>query len=179
MNIVEIKGEGCVIQHIILPADGNFPNNPKLPAVLYKNPLHGADGSMPGPEAFESVFEEARWSGSWRNGVYSYHHYHSNTHEVLGCYGGSAEIQLGGQGGIILSVEHGDIVVIPAGVAHMNTGSKSSFGVVGAYPDGRSPDMRYGKADELDAAKSSIGAVPLPTSDPAFPGAGILLDLWK
>jgi uncharacterized protein YjlB len=119
------------------------------------------------------------WTGSWRNGVYDYHHYHSNTHEVLGCYRGSAEVQLGGPGGIVLRIETGDVVVIPAGVAHKRVDAEGGFGVVGAYPNGLSPDMCYGKSEELTFAEGNIEAVPLPAKDPADPVKNILLTLWS
>jgi uncharacterized protein YjlB len=119
------------------------------------------------------------WAGCWRNGIYSYHHYHSTAHEVLGVYRGSAKVQLGGEKGIIHEAEPGDVIIIPTGVVHKNLGSTSDFGVVGAYPDGQDWDMNYGKPGERPNADQSISSVPLPKSDPVFGASGPLLAKWN
>ena len=105
--------------------DGVFPNNPALPLVLYRN-------AMVLPEhdpatAFEALFTRHQWPAAWRNGVFSFHHYHSTAHEVLGIYCGEAEVQLGGDNGIVVTIGCGDVVVIPAGVAHKKTALKPGF----------------------------------------------------
>ena len=97
---------------LILIDDGIFPNNKALPALHYKGALE------PSPEVFERVFHTNNWIGSWRNGVYRFHHYHSVAHEVLGVYAGSALVRLGGESGETVQLDAGDVVVIPAGVAH-------------------------------------------------------------
>ena len=87
---------------------------------------------------FEERFAENDWTNSWRDGVYSFPHYHSTSHEVLGVYSGAATLRLGGGHGKNVKVHAGDVIVIPAGVAHQNIGASDDFGVVGAYP-GRTP----------------------------------------
>ena len=143
--------------------DGIIPNN-KLPLLLYRNAFdkRGSEGAA----WLENRFAENNWTNSWRNGVFSYHHYHSNAHEVLGVYSGRAEIQLGGDHGEKLEVQAGDIIVIPAGVAHKNLGSSSDFGVVGAYPNGMSYDLKKAKKSEHTEAKKNIDQVPVPDADP-------------
>lgn len=148
--------------------DGRFPNNGERPVLVY----HGAVDVR--PESIESLFASNGWTGSWRNGVFPYHHYHSNTHEVLGCYRGSAQIQLGGDTGDVYELAAGDVVVIPAGVAHKRLSQSPDFHVVGAYPEGRSPDMNYGRDDERPAADSAVRSVPVPESDPVFGSEGPL-----
>ncbi|MDT0686451.1 cupin domain-containing protein [Autumnicola psychrophila] len=149
--------------------DGSIPNN-KLPLLLYKNAFSERGGS--GAEWLEHHFLENNWRNSWRNGVFSYHHYHSNTHEVLGVYSGSALLQLGGEKGEKLEVTAGDIIVIPAGVGHKNLGGED-FHIVGAYPDGMEHDMNYGKESERPKADENIAEVPLPGTDPLLGKEGL------
>ena len=127
----------------------------------------------------EELFRRNGWSGAWRNGIYSYHHYHSTAHEVLGCFSGSAKVQFGGEKGFIEEFSAGDVVLIPAGVAHMNLGASRDFGVVGAYPEGQDYDMNEGEESERPKADQNILRVPLPKSDPVFGKDGPLVQLWK
>ncbi|MDT0645806.1 cupin domain-containing protein [Zunongwangia sp. F260] len=154
--------------------DGSIPNN-KLPLLLYKKAFSERGDS--GAEWLENRFSENNWRNSWRNGVFSYHHYHSNTHEVLGVYSGSALLQLGGEKGEKLEVTAGDIIVIPAGVGHKNLGSED-FHIVGAYPNGMEHDMNYGKEPERPKADKNIAAVPLPEADPLLGKNEGLPRLW-
>lgn len=154
--------------------DGSIPNN-KLPVIIYKGVF-----SARGDEAaqwLEKKFAENNWKNSWRNGVFDYHHYHSNTHEVLGVYSGEALLQLGGEKGQKLKVFAGDVIIIPAGVAHKNLGS-DGFAVVGAYPEGRSHDMNLGKKEERPQADENIAKVPIPKFDPIEGREGALIKIW-
>ena len=160
----------------ILKDDGTFPNNENLPLLLYKNvlnlPAHDPD------DMIEDLFESNRWGGSWVNGIYGFHHYHSTAHEVLGCFSGSADVQLGGGDGIIQTLSKGDVVVIPAGVSHKNLGSSSDFRVVGAYPFGQFPDMCRDGSKERPKADQNISSVRLPEKDPVFGATGPITDHW-
>ena len=127
--------------------------------------IHRAVGE-PRAEWFERTFAANGWTGAWRNGVHPWHHYHATTHEVLGCHAGSARIQFGGPDGPIHEIAAGDVVVIPAGLAHCNRGASDDFSVVGAYPGGVAPDMQDGDGDPL-------ADVPRPACDPVLgPGRG-------
>jgi len=64
---------------------------------------------------------------------------------VLGVCKGEPLLQLGGENGISLFIQQGDVLIIPAGVAHKNLGKENDLICVGAYPDGRDYDMNYGK----------------------------------
>ena len=161
----------------LLLDDGTFPNNDKLPLLVYKNAIPIPDQNP--AAAIERIFRENRWGGSWRNGIYSYHHYHSTAHEVLGIYGGKVRVQLGGPKGIIIEGKSGDVIIIPAGVAHKNLGSSSDFRCVGAYPPGQSWDMNYGKHGERPKADQNILKVPLPKTDPVYGDKGALITEWK
>ena len=102
--------------------------------------------------AFEQVFAANRWSRSWRNGIYPFHHYHATAHEVLGIAQGSARVCMGGEQGVRLTIGPGDVMVIPAGVGHKNLGASSDLLVVGAYPDGQHPDLCRESAREHEHA---------------------------
>ncbi|MDT0690005.1 cupin domain-containing protein [Salegentibacter sp. F188] len=154
--------------------DGSIPNN-KLPLLLYKNAF--SERGKSGAEWLEKRFSENNWRNSWRNGVYDYHHYHSNTHEVLGVYSGKALLQLGGEKGEKLEVTAGDVIVIPAGVGHKNLGSED-FQIVGAYPNGMDHDMNYGKDQERPQSDKNIAEVPLPESDPVLGKDEGLPKIW-
>ena len=150
---------------------GGIPNS-SLPVLVY----HEVEGAARGAAECEELFAANRWLGAWRDGIFSYHHFHSTAHEVLGVVSGSARVMLGGPGGREFEVGAGDVLVLPAGTGHRNQGSCGDFLVVGAYPDGMSWDIRRGDPAEHDEAVANIRAVPLPSADPV---GGRLLALWK
>jgi uncharacterized protein YjlB len=158
-----------------LKDDGIFPNS-RFPSLFYRKAvlLPKRDPAA----TFERLFGMNGWHGAWRNGIYSYHHYHSTAHEVLGVYRGSAKVQLGGDHGIIQEIHPGDVVIIPAGVAHKNLGSSGDFGVVGSYPEGQDWDMNFGSTGERPQADNNIARVTLPKMDPVYGAAGPLLPRW-
>lgn len=161
----------------VLEDDGTFPNNANYPLLIYKKALllqPGDDESV-----IKKVFESNGWTNCWVDGVYNYHHYHSVTHEVLGVFCGIADIQLGGPHGVCVEVLRGDVLIIPAGVAHKCVKSSKDFTVVGAYPDGRDYDMLYGKEGERPQADGNIAKVPVPAKDPVYGDHGALHECWK
>jgi uncharacterized protein YjlB len=158
--------------------DGSIPNNPTLPVLVYKRALTAASPSALAG-LIESTYAKNHWRAAWRWSVYDFPHYHSTAHEVLGCYRGSATLQLGGKDGIKFVVEPGDIVVLPAGTGHQNLGASDDFHICGGYPLGHTADLLRGHADERPASLKNIKAVPLPKSDPVLGDAGPLLTLWK
>jgi uncharacterized protein YjlB len=164
-----------VITHF-LDDNGDIPNS-DFPLLIYQQAFHLVDDDS--AAAIERVVKSNEWGGTWRNGVFTYHHYHSTAHELLAVYSGSATIQFGGDRGITTSLERGDVVVIPAGVGHKNLGSALNFAVVGAYPKGQTWDICYGKPDERPRADDNIARVPLPEADPIYGADGPLIRLWK
>ncbi|KHL97097.1 hypothetical protein QW71_04010 [Paenibacillus sp. IHB B 3415] len=154
-------------------ADKLLPNNPELPAVLYRHALQDH------PESAEQIFNDNGWRNSWVNGVFSYHHYHSNAHEVLGVMSGSASLQLGGDTGRKVEVSAGDVLVLPAGTAHKRLASSHDFRIAGAYPGGAAYNTRRATPDDFAAALPEIGQVPLPDSDPVYGKDGLLLRVWE
>ena len=164
------------VEQFMLKDDGTFPNN-RLPVLLYRNalklpPLFAA--------AFvKKLFRKNNWDNSWVYGVFQYHHYHSVTHEVLGVISGGSTLQLGGEGGVKLDVKRGDVLIIPAGVAHKNLGKENQISCVGAYPDGRDYDINYGKAGERPRTDRNIAKVPVPEYDPVFGLEAGLIKYWE
>lgn len=154
--------------------DGTIPNNP-LPLLLYRAAFD-ARGEA-GAAWLERRFADNGWRGAWRWTIYPFHHYHSTTHEVLGVFAGSATLRLGGEHGRTVQVQAGDVIVVPAGVGHRRLDASADFQVVGAYPDGREPDLMRGEPGERPAADARIARVPLPAHDPL--GQAGLRQAWE
>jgi uncharacterized protein YjlB len=158
--------------------DGETPNNPRLPLVVYRAAVNLA--GAPDPAApFERAFARHGWSDGWRNGIHPFLHFHTATHEVLGIARGRATVEFGGAKGQALTVEAGDVVVLPAGTGHRRIAASGDLLVVGAYPRNASFDQkRPGQADH-EKAVSAIARVPLPEMDPVHGPEGPLMTLWK
>jgi uncharacterized protein YjlB len=153
-------------------ADG-IPNSP-LPVLVY----HDVEGAR-GADECKELFAQNRWLGAWVDGIYSFHHFHSTAHEVLGIVAGSAALVLGGQSGRRFDVRRGDVLVLPAGTGHCNAGSSDDLLVVGAYPNGMRWDLRRGDPAERDEVLGNIAAVPLPDADPVHGASGPLTEIWR
>jgi uncharacterized protein YjlB len=152
--------------------DGAIPNS-ALPLLVYRAAVP-ADAT-----GIERLFAANRWPPAWRDGVHPFHHFHSTAHEALGVARGEASVLFGGPNGKVLTVQAGDVVVIPAGVAHCNQHQSHDLLIVGAYPEtSRSPDLRRGNPAEHDTAKRTADAVPLPAADPVGGVSGALSRIW-
>ena len=156
--------------------DGAIPNNSRLPLLVYPGVLRF--GNEDPAVVAEARFAQNGWGGLWRNGIFPFPHYHSEAHEALAICRGRATVRFGGAQGIVLEVQPGDVVVIPAGVGHENLGASADLLVVGAYPPGQQPDLCYGKADERLAVLQNIPEVVLPATDPVYGEGGPLVDQW-
>jgi uncharacterized protein YjlB len=154
--------------------DDAIPNS-RLPVLVYHDVSEARAAA-----SCEALFAAGDWLGAWRNGIYSFHHFHSITHEVLGIVRGSAAVILGGPTvGKRFDVGVGDVLVLPAGTGHCNAGSSSDLLVIGAYPDGMSWDLRRGDPAEYDEVLENIAAVPPPRADPVRGADGPLTRLWQ
>jgi len=164
------------VKSFLLADDGRIPNNPRLPLLLYGGALQLPERN---PAATcEQLFAANGWGSGWRNGIYSFHHYHSTAHEVLAIANGTARVHFGGENGPIVAVKPGDVVVIPAGVGHKNLGASRDLLVVGAYPPGQRWDLCRGTPDERPWALENIARVPLPKTDPVYGKGGPLSSQW-
>ena|ERR1051326_4511159 len=174
---IELNKDPRVTKYIFRD-DGIFPNNEELPVLIYKHVFRLPEWSLRAASLVERKFRENDWSDAWRDVIYNYHHYHSISHEVLGIYRGKAELQFGGAKGLITTVEKGDVILIPAGVAHKCI-SESQLKCVGAYPEGMDYDMNYGSESERPKAMRNINKLPLPRLDPVFGKQGPLHSYWR
>lgn len=154
--------------------DGSIPNS-ALPVLLYR----GALGRDANAGAYEELFGAHGWRGAWRDGIFTFHHFHSTAHEVLGIAAGTAEVMLGGPQGRHLQLRAGDVAVLPAGTGHCNLGSSADLLVVGAYPGGMRWDVRRGDPTEREEVMANIMRVPLPDQDPVQGEGGPLVALWN
>jgi uncharacterized protein YjlB len=153
--------------------DGAIPNSP-FPVLIY----HEVDAAREAGSC-EELFDSNGWVPDWRNGIFSFHHFHSIAHEVLGIVAGTVTVRLGGPSGRSFEIGRGDVLVLPAGTGHCNEGSSGDLLVVGAYPDGMPWDLRRGDPAEHDEAVANIRAVPLPGADPVEGPNDQLTELWN
>ena len=161
------------IEDFLLKPSEGIPNNPVLPVIVYHRALTEGPALA---EAFEARFFENGWRDCWQNGVYSYQHYHSRAHEVLGIARGEACLLIGGPEGRKIEVMAGDCLLLPAGTGHCRISADPDFLVVGAYPPGQEADIRTDPARDEDLA--AIRAVVLPDADPIEGKSGAANRLW-
>ena len=114
--------------------DSAFPNS-SLPVLVYHEVPEAGDARR-----CERLFAQNDWRGAWQNGIYSFHHFHSVAHEVLGVVRGSATVIRGGPHGRELEINRGDVLVLPAGTGHCNLADRR-LSVVGAYPNAMKWDI--------------------------------------
>jgi uncharacterized protein YjlB len=158
-----------------LSRNGWMPNNPQLPVLLYRGvfPAQGDDPAL----QYEQAFQKNGWPPQWRNGVYDFHHYHSTAPEVLGFAAGHARLMLGGENGHEVTVQAGDVVVLPTGTGHCKLGASADFLVVGAYPPRQTWDICR-SAPDTEAIDRMI-RLPFPKSDPVSGSSGALVRAWR
>jgi len=203
-----------------LPATALIPNSPH-PVLHYPGLLRDICQS---PERIYDHFSSNGWTVQWlyRYGSTQASHYHSSAHECMAVLSGTATIRFGvadtvddlkesahgegkEQGGVELQAQLGDVLVIPAGVAHKtfdtSDGSTfklltpgdghqieaedvrkalagielSGFTMIGAYPVGYSWNFAVG-GDDVGAFER-VWTVPVPERDPVLGHEG-LCRLW-
>ncbi len=112
--------------------------------------------------------------------MYTQHHYHSNTHEVLCIFSGKALICFGGgrktssdfEDAVELVLQRGDVVLIPAGVGHaLIQEIEAPFRMIGSYPKGGDKwDMCIGREEEMQDSWARIGRLGGWEGDPIYGG---------
>ena len=156
--------------------DDRTPNS-RHPVLIYRADAADQDGLA---ERLERLFASHGWPPQWRGGVFDYHHYHSNAHEVLGVARGTAVLMLGGEQGETVDIAPGDVVILPAGTGHCRIQASVDFELVAAYPaDQQDWDLcRPGHVD-LGAARARIATLAVPEQDPVAGAGGALVTLWR
>jgi uncharacterized protein YjlB len=166
----------CKPNTFLFEDDGLIPNHPSWPMIVYRGAVRLPPEFDPAA-VFEDLFAANGWGSSWRNGVYGFVHYHSRIHEVLGIAAGTAEVEFGGSRGRKLTVEAGDVAILPAGTGHKRLSASDDFLVVGAYPPTGTYDLCT-KSEDHSRAKLTIPKVPRPQTDPVYGPSGPLMELW-
>lgn len=163
------------IETLHLQPGSDMPNSP-LPVLVYRSAFLAAADTA---ERMEQTFHRHGWRGLWRNGIFPYHHYHDDAHEVLGIAAGKVTVKLGGEAGQEVPLKAGDVAILPAGCGHKRLTDKAGLLVIGGYPPGQEGPaiLRENDVDEDTAARCA--AVPLPKSDPVAGAAGELMRAWR
>ena len=157
--------------------DGDVPNHPHWPMIVYQGALSGSERDA--VAEFEDLFARNGWGDGWRNGIYAFPHYHSNAHEVLGIAAGEAMVRFGGVAGKELKVSKGDAVLLPAGTGHQRLSSSPDLLVIGAYPPGSGRDLMRSGEREKALIRERIGKVAKPLKDPVAGANGAMISLWS
>ena len=158
--------------------DGETPNNPRLPLILYRNAL-ALDGAADPAAVFEEAFARHGWSDGWRNGIFDFLHFHTGAHEALGIARGSATVEFGGTKGRRVDLRAGDAAILPAGTGHRRITASADLLVVGAYPRGGVNGQQRPKGLDRAKAAAAIAGTPLPDQDPVYGRDGLLTALWN
>lgn len=167
-----------MVETIYLSENEPFPNN-SLPVLYYEDALNDAlEDNFDAKDVLE-LFENNGYTHGWTGIIEDRHHFHSNAHEALAITKGEVTVQIGGQNGEMRTLRQGDVVLVPAGVAHKRLDGSENFEVVGAYPsNGDNFDMHYGDASDYEAIKENISKVERPLTDPVTGNPGDMDENW-
>lgn len=148
--------------------------NSRFPLLVHRQGIPGG-----GVDAIKSRFRSNGWGNNWEYpGIYEYAHFHSTSHECLGCAQGWMEVNLSVEGRTRLKIETGDVVVMPAGVSHEMVGCSEDVMMCGGYAGGRDWDNiqeAFLSPEHYYAACKRIMALPIPDRDPV---TGEVMGQW-
>ena len=146
------------------PPGDRIPNHPSFAVLIY----HGVDGVADGPDAARRLFAAHGWGGSWVDGVFDFHHFHSTSHEALAVVAGAATIELGGPRARRSTSPRATCSSSPpapgTAARPRATGSPSSAPTPAGQED--YDLLRGDDPDEVAAARERIAALGAPPSDP-------------
>lgn len=173
-----------VSQHLI-PAWHSIPNTSiqNKPLLIYHSAFKKGITASQISAHLENVNVVAP---QWQYTMYKQSHFHSTTHEVLSVASGRARLCFGGEdnpGRIEPVVRAGDVIIVPAGVAHrlledQSGSSGGGYAMVGSYPRGKQWDMCYGAEDEDEAQlKKNISHLEWFDQDPIYGPDGPATDV--
>ncbi|KAK1837965.1 cupin domain-containing protein [Colletotrichum chrysophilum] len=186
--------------------------NSDFPVLVYRGVL-GTGDELDEDEVSEKL-QQYGWvkKGTW--GTITLKHFHPNTHECYGSHSsfsldtfkvsltelhpgifqGRSELVFGEGGsdpagsGVRCWVRPGDVVVVPAGVAHASVADEKAapgekeYRYVGVYPE-ESPQWRseMGRKplQEKQGLVEEVEGVGLPRMDPLYGVDGPLIKIWK
>jgi uncharacterized protein YjlB len=129
-------GQTSPEQYLIKNGTPHVPNSP-LPVLVYRSALP----VDPNPSSVCAKIEPNDWV---KGGVFKHypaHHFHSVTHECYVVLKGSSRLLLGrgpldpaSEDDVLVDLNVGDAIVLPAGVAHCSIESSDDYEYVGLYP---------------------------------------------
>ncbi|KAI1375620.1 hypothetical protein F4677DRAFT_421889 [Hypoxylon crocopeplum] len=157
----------------------------KLPVVVHRGALTHCENEDAMKEALEA-------NGGWKKGgawnAWFKAHFHPNVHECYGVVQGTSELSLGRSPldppskGMLLKVNRGDVVILPAGVSHCSSTASSDYRFVVLFPTGepRWISVWFDQPTEgTPDYRRRCQMVPLPSHDPLY-GEGMgLVETWR
>jgi uncharacterized protein YjlB len=171
------------ITQYLIPAWDGIPNTSiqNKPLLIYhgvwnRSPSSCGSTSIPATELASHLESVGAVVPQWQYTMYRESHFHSTTHELLAVLCGRARIRFGGEDNparIDPVVEAGDVMIVPAGVAHrlLEDQSGGAFKMLGCYPPGREWDMCSGDDGEEDKV-ANIAQLPWFQTDPLYGADG-------
>ncbi|KAL4921394.1 hypothetical protein BDW62DRAFT_208393 [Aspergillus aurantiobrunneus] len=167
-----------------LPQTEHTPNS-RLPVLHYKNvlPLPRTEDEVTRFLTAHKWEKRGTWGPIWES------HFHPNSHECYGIFQGSSTLLLGAAGeddtsnniGLRITVNAGDVIVLPAGTGHSSVESTDDYKYIGVYPDG-CPRWRneFGKSRiDKTSFRDEIASVGYPEEDPVYGKDGPMMQLWS